>query len=81
MPKRMTIIFDDEDLYEALRLEAARQGRHTTDIVTEAVQEWLAAREDEDLQEEITQARDEWQQLEGIEAGEFFDKLEVDQGR
>ena len=76
MSKRMTIVFDDEDLYNELKQEAARRGRSSKDIVAEAVQEWLEAREDEDLQADLAQARTEWQQLGGVEAGEFFLQLE-----
>jgi hypothetical protein len=76
MSKRMTIVFDDEDLYNELKQEAARRGRPTKDIVAEAVQEWLEARDDEELQADLGQARTEWQRLGGVEAGEFFQQLE-----
>jgi hypothetical protein len=43
MSKRMTVIFEDEALYTALKVEAARKGRYAKDIVTEAVAElWRA---------------------------------------
>lgn len=74
MPKRMTVVFDDEDLYTALKVEAARTGRHAKDIVAEALHEWLATQEDKALKE----ARREWQQLGGMEAGEFFRQVMTD---
>jgi len=46
----MTVIFDDEELYTALKVEAARQHRPAKQIVAEAVREWLELQEDlEDL--------------------------------
>ena len=75
MSKRMTVIFEDETLYTALKVEAIRKGRHAKDIVAEAVREWLEAREDEELQAGLEEARDEWASQGGGEAGEFFRDL------
>ena len=72
MPKRMTVIFEDEALYTALKVEAARSGRHAKDIVSEAVREWLEASEDEELRSELEAARNEWEREGGVEASEFF---------
>lgn len=77
MPRRMTVVFDDEELYRALKVEAARRGCHAKDIVAQAVREWLEAREDEELRQGLEEARSEWQREGGIEAGEFFRKLEA----
>lgn len=50
MAKRMTVVFDDEELYTDLKVEAARRGRPAKDIVAEAVREWLELQDDiEDL--------------------------------
>ncbi len=50
MARRMTVIFDDEELYTALKVEAARRHRPAKEIVAEAVREWLELQEDlEDL--------------------------------
>lgn len=76
MSKQLTIIFDDESLYEALQEESTRRGRPARDIVAEAVEEWLAARDDEALQEEINRAREEWKHDGGVDAAEFFRQLE-----
>ncbi len=75
MSKRMTVIFEDEALYTAVKVEAAREGRHAKDIVTEAVSEWLEAREDEELRAGLDEARQEWERDGGVEASEFFKDL------
>ncbi|MBI2909554.1 MAG: hypothetical protein HYX92_18080 [Chloroflexi bacterium] len=72
MAKRMTVIFEDEALYTALKVEAARKGRYSKDIVAEAVREWLEAREDEELRTGLEEARREWERQGGVEASEFF---------
>ena len=78
MSKRMTVIFEDEALYTALKVEAARKGRHAKDIVAEAVREWLETQEDENLRAGLDEARREWEQQGGLEAGEFFRDLQTD---
>ena len=77
MPKRMTVVFDDEELYTALKVEAARKGRHAKDIVADAVREWLEAREDEELRSELEESRAEWQREGGVEAGQYFRQLKA----
>jgi plasmid stability protein len=72
MAKRMTVIFEDEELYTALKVEAARKGRHAKDIVAEAVREWLESREDQELRRGLEETRREWQEQGGVAAGEFF---------
>ena len=49
MSRKMTVVFHDEDLYTYLKVEAARRHIAASDIVADAVQEWLDAREDEEL--------------------------------
>ena len=49
MSKRMTVIFDDESLYTALKVEAVRTGRHAKYIIADAVSDWLETREDQEL--------------------------------
>lgn len=65
MSKRMTVIFEDDALYTALKVEAAREGRHAKDIVAEAVGEWLEAREDEELRADLEERRTEWKEKGG----------------
>lgn len=79
MPKRMTVVFDDEELYTALKVEAVRAGRHAKDIVAEAVREWLAVQEDKELQVDLVEARLEWRRDGGIDANEFFQQVATDQ--
>ena len=74
----MTVIFEDEALYTALKVEAARKGRHAKDIVAEAVREWLETQEDENLRAGLDEARREWEQQGGLEAGEFFCDSQTD---
>ncbi|MEX2374646.1 MAG: hypothetical protein WD942_03560 [Dehalococcoidia bacterium] len=77
MARRMTVIFEDDALYTALKVEAARVGRHAKDIVAEAVREWLEAREDEELSVGLDEAREEWKREGGVEASEFFRDLKT----
>ena len=46
MAKRMTVVFDDEELYTAIKVEAARRHVPAKDIVADAVREWLELQED-----------------------------------
>ncbi len=77
MSKRMTVVFDDEGLYTAVKVEAARSGRHAKEIVTEAVRKWLEAQEDEELREGLDDIRAEWKREGGTEASEFFHQLKL----
>ena len=72
MSRRMTIVFDDDQLYTAMKVEAVRTGRHAKDIVADAVREWLEAADDEELNAALELARAEWQQDGCAEAGAFF---------
>ena len=77
MSKRMTVIFEDEELYTALKVEVARTGRHGKDIVAEAVRDWLELKEDEELRVGLEEARQGWERQGGVEAGEFFRDLKT----
>ncbi len=81
MSKRMTVVFDDEALYTAVKVEAARTGRHAKDLVTEAVREWLEQQEDAELSEGLAEARAEWERNGGIEAEELFRRLKLPKAR
>ena len=61
MPKRMSVVFDDEKLYTELKVVAARTGRHAKDIVADAVRVWLDTKEDEELRQDLDEARIEWE--------------------
>ena len=77
MCKRLKVVFEDEGLYTALKVAAVRSGQHATDIVTQAVREWLLAREDEELQNGLAESRRRWKRDGGREAGEFFFELDA----
>jgi len=49
MSKRMTVIFKDENIYTHLKVEAAKRDINASDIVSEAVVEWIESREDIEL--------------------------------
>lgn len=79
MSKRMTVVFDDEGLYTALKVAAVRRGQHAKDIVAQAVRDWLQAREDEELQAGLAESRRQWEREGGQEAAEFFAELDATQ--
>ena len=49
MSKRMTVIFKDENIYTHLKVEAAKRDINASDIISEAVVEWIESREDIEL--------------------------------
>jgi predicted transcriptional regulator len=49
MTKKMTVVFHDEELYTDLKIEAVKCHRSASDIIAEAVQQWLNDRESEEL--------------------------------
>lgn len=48
MAKRLSVVVDDESLYRAIKIEAARRGVPARKIVAQALEMWLVACEDED---------------------------------
>jgi hypothetical protein len=61
----MTVVFHDEELYTELKVEAARRHTAASDIIADAVREWLESREDAELLPIIEAARAEWKQKGG----------------
>jgi hypothetical protein len=49
MTKKMTVVFHDEELYSDLKIEAIRRHRTASDIIAEAIKEWLETKESEEL--------------------------------
>jgi hypothetical protein len=49
MSRKMTVVFHDEELYTSLKVEEARRHVAASEIVAEAVNEWLDKREVEEL--------------------------------
>jgi len=60
MSRKMTVVFHDEDLYTYLKVEAARHHMPASEIISDAVREWLENREDAELLPVIESARSEW---------------------
>jgi len=65
MKRKMTLVFHDEDLYTQLKIEAVRRRTTASDIVADAVREWLESREDAELMPTIEAARSEWKEKGG----------------
>jgi len=65
MKRKMTLVFHDEDLYTQLKIEAVRRRTTASDIVADAVREWLENREDAELVPTIEAARTEWKEKGG----------------
>ena len=62
MPKRMTVVFHDEELYTELKVEAARRHTPASDIVAAAVREWLEQQEDAEIIPMIEKSRAEMEE-------------------
>jgi hypothetical protein len=65
MSRKMTVVFHDEDLYIKLKGEAVRCHIAASQIVADAVRQWLENREDADLIPVIGTARTEWEEKGG----------------
>ena len=72
MPNRITVVFDDEELYAEFKEVAERSGVPAKDIVAEAIRDWLESKDDEGICRDVNEARREWEIWGGVEAGEFF---------
>ena len=59
------MVFHDEDLYTYLKVEAARRHTAASEIMTDAVRQWLENLEDSDLLPVIETARTEWKEKGG----------------
>ena len=65
MKRKVTLVFHDEDLYTQLKIEAIRRRTTASNIVADAVREWLESREDAELLPVIEAARTEWKEKGG----------------
>lgn len=65
MSRKMTVVFHNEELYTYLKVEAARRHMAASEIIADAVREWLESREDVALLPAIEAARTEWQEKGG----------------
>jgi hypothetical protein len=66
--KRLNVVFDDEDLYQAVKVEAARRGVAAKQIVAEAVERWLLEQEEREDVEASMEALTEYRSLGGTPA-------------
>ena len=62
MTKKMTVVFHDEELYTELKMEAVKRNISASEIVSEAVLDWLQTKEDEELVPMAESAIAEWEQ-------------------
>jgi len=69
--RKLTVVLPD-DLFKATKVEAASQSRSLKDIVSEALMEWLEMQDDSRLLDEAMQ---EYGEMGGMEAHEFFRQL------
>jgi len=76
MTRRMTVVFHDDELYTYLKVEAARRHIAASDIVAEAVREWLDSHEDAELLPTIEAAHAEWKEKGGRPWSEVESELE-----
>jgi hypothetical protein len=65
MSRKMTVVFHDEDLYTYLKVEAARRHMPASEIMADAVREWLENREDTELLPVIDAAKTKWNEKGG----------------
>lgn len=70
MVKKMTVVFHDEVLYTDLKIEAVKRHKPASEIISEAVREWLEAKEDEELVPLAESAIAEWEQNGGYKLEE-----------
>jgi hypothetical protein len=76
MKRKVTLVFHDEDLYTQLKIEAIRRRTTASNIVADAVREWLESREDAELLPVIDSARTEWKEKGGRPWSEAEHELE-----
>ena len=76
MSRKMTVVFHDEDLYTYLKVEAARRHMPASEIIADAVTEWLESREDAELLPFIEAARNEWKEKGGRPWSEAEQEME-----
>lgn len=76
---KVTIAFRDDELYRAIRIRAAQSGRQIRDIVEEALEAWLEAREDEEDIAASLDALAEYEVDGGVDAEAYFQRLVAEQ--
>jgi Arc/MetJ-type ribon-helix-helix transcriptional regulator len=77
MTKKMTVVFHDQQLYIDLKIEAVRRNRSASEIVSEAVLEWLQNKEDEELIPVAESAIADWEQNGGFKLEDVDREIEA----
>lgn len=75
---KVTIAFQDEEIYRRVKLHAAASGRQVREIVEEALTAWLDAQEDADDLKASADALEEYATAGGMDADAFFARLVAD---
>jgi Arc/MetJ-type ribon-helix-helix transcriptional regulator len=76
MSRKMTVVFHDEELYTYLKVEAARRHTAASEIIRDAVRQWLENQEDAELLPMIESARNEWEKKGGRPWSEVEQEME-----
>ena len=74
--KKLTVVLDD-DLYRAVKVEAARHEQTVRDLVSAALTEWLEILEDQELGKLADEAMVEYEARGGIPLDEVFPELKA----
>jgi plasmid stability protein len=77
---KVTIAFNDDELYRRVKVRAALSGRQVRDIVEEALADWLEAAEDDEDRTASIEALDEHARAGGVDADVFFRRM-IAEGR
>ena len=64
--KKVTVVFEDEDLYTAVKVQAVRLNRPLKEVVAEALEVWLEAQEESEDIAAYRQAMAEYRKKGGI---------------
>ena len=75
---KVTIAFQDDELYQRIKLHAAMSNRQVRDIVEEALTSWLQGVEDADDQRASAEALEEYATAGGMDADAYFARLVAD---
>ncbi len=72
---KVTIAFQDDEIYRRVKLRAAASGRQVRDIVEEALRAWLDAQEDAEDRSASAQALAEYEVAGGVDADAYFARM------
>ena len=74
--KKLTLILEDDALFEAIECEAVRTGLSIEEVAINALDLWRMDSElDAEERQLLEQARSDWERNGGVEASTFFDNL------